>query len=92
MSRQRIAEASAATQGWRPGRLVLIGSPAQGSAIARRFQNTPGYGMITGPCGAAVTPAAAAAVAVPDCAGVLVIAGGMANGGIIRFCGVITMG
>ena len=92
MSRQRIAEASAATQGWRPGRLVLIGSPAQGLAIARRFQNTPGYGMITGPCGAAVTPAAAAAVAVPDCAGVLVIAGGMANGGIIRFCGVITMG
>lgn len=77
----RTAMASAATQGWRPGRLVLIGSPAQGSIIAGRFQNALGYGMITGPCGAAVTPAGAAAVAVPDCEAVLVIAGGTGNRG-----------
>ena len=72
---------AAATQGWRPGRLVLVGSPAQGSAIAGRFQNAPGYGKITGPCGAAVTPAGAATVPVPDCKGVLVIAGGTGNWG-----------
>ncbi len=77
----RTAMASAATQGWHPGRLVLIGSPAQGSAIAGRFQNAPGYGKVTGPCGAAVTPAGAAAVAVPDCKGILVIAGGTGGQG-----------
>ena len=77
----RTAMAGAAAQGWRPGRLVLLGSPAQGSAIAGRFQNAPGYSRITGPCGVALTPAGAARVAMPACRGVLVVAGGTGNWG-----------
>ncbi|CAH2600106.1 putative Triacylglycerol lipase [Rhodovastum atsumiense] len=75
----RSAMARAAVEGWRPGRLVLIGSPARGSAIADILKSLTAYQMITGSCGQAVTPAGAASVPVPACAGILVIAGG--NGG-----------
>jgi pimeloyl-ACP methyl ester carboxylesterase len=77
----RTAVAQAASQGWAPGRLVLIGSPAGGSAIAGRFHNTPGYETVIGPCGAAVTPKGAAEVALPVCGEVLVIAGGTGGRG-----------
>jgi pimeloyl-ACP methyl ester carboxylesterase len=77
----RTAMAQAAAQGWTPGRLVLIGSPAGGSEIAGRFQNMVGYATVIGPCGAAVTPEGAARVALPVCKEVLVIAGGTGGRG-----------
>jgi len=77
----RAAMADAAMEGCRAGRLVLIGSPARGSAVARRFQNVPGYRTVVGGCSHAVTPAGAMQIAPPVCREVLVIAGGTGGGG-----------
>ena len=75
----RSAMARAAADGWTPGRLVLLGSPARGAAIADVLKSLTAYQMITGSCGQAVTAAGAASVPVPDCQGILIVAGG--NGG-----------
>lgn len=77
----RSAMAGAQTNGWRPGRLVLIGSPARGSAVAKRFQHAPGYRQIVGGCSDAVTPEGAMEIPVPVCRDVLVIAGGTGRSG-----------
>jgi hypothetical protein len=77
----RTAMARAAAEGWRPGKLVLIGSPAQGSAFAKRFRDVPGYRTVTGACGPDVTPEGAAAVPPPVAKDVLVIAGGTGGRG-----------
>ena len=75
----RTAMARAATDNWRPHKLVLIGSPARGSAIADILKSLTAYQMITGSCGQAVTSAGAASVPVPPCQSILIVAGG--NGG-----------
>ncbi|MBS0644196.1 MAG: alpha/beta fold hydrolase [Proteobacteria bacterium] len=71
----RAAVAQACVEGWEPDRLVLIGSPARGSAVAARLKTFGVYRSIMGACGQAVTPALAAHVPVPD-APIGVIAGG----------------
>jgi pimeloyl-ACP methyl ester carboxylesterase len=72
----RAAMAHAPKDGWNPTSLVLIGSPARGSAIAGRFQNLPGFNHIVGACAPALTPAGAAPIPPPACPKTLVIAGG----------------
>jgi pimeloyl-ACP methyl ester carboxylesterase len=78
--------ASAATQlapanDWQVGRVVLVGTPARGAAIARAFSDLPGYKSFLGPCGETLTPPGAARVPRPSCRGVAVIAGGTGKGG-----------
>lgn len=75
----RAALARAPLDGWTPGRLVLVGSPARGSGIAHLLRNSRVYQRATGACGQAVTPAGAASVPLPKCRAVGIIAGG--NGG-----------
>jgi pimeloyl-ACP methyl ester carboxylesterase len=75
----RSAMARSSADGWQAGRLVLIGSPARGSAIADTLKSLAAYQKITGSCGQAVTPVGAASVPVPVCQNILVVAGG--NGG-----------
>jgi len=75
------AMAYAEMDGWHPGRLVLIGSPARGSALAEQFQNVPGYRTIVGSCGREVTPAGATAILEPACEDIMVIAGGTGGSG-----------
>ncbi|MXP62874.1 alpha/beta fold hydrolase [Roseomonas sp. M0104] len=77
----RAAMARAAEDGWRPGRLVLIGSPARGAGIAGMATRVAAYRALTGSCGQTVTPAGAALVPVPDCRGLAVIAGGTGGRG-----------
>lgn len=77
----RTAMARAVSEGWCPGKLVLIGSPAQGSAFARRFRRVLGYKTVTGPCGPDVTPEGAAAIPPPVTKDVLIIAGGTGKHG-----------
>lgn len=77
----RSAMANAERDHWNPGRLVLIGSPARGSVIAKRFQNFPGYRTIVGGCSQDVTPVGAARVPNPHCRGLMVIAGGTGSRG-----------
>jgi pimeloyl-ACP methyl ester carboxylesterase len=72
----RAAMAHAPQDGWNPASLVLIGSPARGSAIATRFQNLPGFPQIVGACTPALTQAGAAPIPPPTCPKTLVIAGG----------------
>ena len=62
----------------RRDRLVLIGSPARGAAIADVLKSLCRLPDDSGACGQAITPAGAAGIPVPDC-GILLIAGG--NGG-----------
>lgn len=81
----RSAMAGAKLEGWRAGRLVLIGSPARGSVVARRLQKLPGYRAVVGGCCDAVTPAGAAEIAPPICREVLVIAGGTGGSGYNPF-------
>ena len=76
----RSAVARAAVDGWAPGRLVLVGSPARGSAIARVLSPISGYALL-GECGRTITPQGAAAVPVPACKGIAVIAGGTGGRG-----------
>ena len=77
----RAAMARADADGWRPGRMVLVGSPARGAMVARMLQPLPGYKSFLGPCGTTVTPAGAACVPMPMCRGVAVIAGGTGGRG-----------
>jgi pimeloyl-ACP methyl ester carboxylesterase len=77
----RTAMAQAKADGWQPGPLVLIGSPARGSAIAGRFHQMPGYKTVIGACGDAVTPAGAKTIPLPVSKEVLVIAGGTGSRG-----------
>lgn len=81
----RAAMANAEKDGWNCGGLVLIGSPARGSTIAKHFQHFPGYRTIMGGCGRDVTPVGAAKVPKPQCRGVLVIAGGTGSRGYSPF-------
>ncbi|WP_419895928.1 esterase/lipase family protein [Roseomonas sp. USHLN139] len=77
----RAAMARAAEDGWRAGRLLLLGSPARGAGIARAVAALPPYRALTGECGQAVTPAGAARVPVPECRGIGVVAGGTGGRG-----------
>ncbi len=78
------AAAHAARDGWPLGRIVLIGSPAQGSAIANRMKNFPPFRLLAGDCGQAVTPAEAAKIPIPP-AEIAVIAGGNGRRGFNPF-------
>ncbi len=77
----RTAMNRADTDGWPAGRLVLIGSPARGSAMARMLRTLPGYMSLLGACGHAVTPAGAAGIPLPCGTGLAVIAGGTGRHG-----------
>ena len=77
----RAAMARAAQDGWRPGRLVLVGSPARGASLAQIAARIAAYRALTGSCGQTVTPAGAARVPLPECRGVAVIAGGTGGRG-----------
>ncbi len=74
----RAAAAGAAADGWPLGRIVLLGSPAQGSIVAQALKDFAPFRMIAGDCGQAVTPPRAVEVPVPA-SEIAVIAGG--NGG-----------
>jgi pimeloyl-ACP methyl ester carboxylesterase len=74
----RSAAACAAADGWPLGRIVLIGSPAGGSAIAEALKDFAPYRLIAGDSGQVLTPFEAAKVPVPT-AEIAIIAGG--NGG-----------
>ena len=76
----RAAMAHAAQEGWTPGRLVLLGSPARGAALADRLLRYRVYRALSGDCGLAVAPARAARVPMPD-AEIGVIAGGTGGHG-----------
>lgn len=76
----RSAMALAARDGWNPGRLVLVGSPARGAAFARFASRLPGYHRIFGACGKSVTFEGAASVPLPTFGDIGIIAGG--TGGI----------
>lgn len=77
----RTALDRAETDGWLPGRLVLIGSPARGSAMAHALNRMRPYRMLLGECGQSVTPLGAASIPVPACRGIAVIAGGNSGRG-----------
>lgn len=71
----RTAASHAAADGWKLGRIVLLGSPAQGSAFAEALKDVPLYQLVAGDCGQTVTPAEAAKVPVPE-AEIAIVAGG----------------
>jgi hypothetical protein len=75
----RSAMARAARDGWKPGRLLVAGSPSEGSVVANFLSELDTYRRVFGPCGQSVTSAGAASVPLPVCSEVGVIAGG--NGG-----------
>ncbi len=77
----RAAMARAAADGWRPGRLLLVGSPAQGSAIARLAVRSRALRALGGECVDAVTPAGAGAIPLPVCQDTMIIAGGTGGRG-----------
>jgi len=77
----RAAMARAADDGWSPGRLVLIGSPARGSSLAGALSTLPGVPALLGDCVGVLTPTGAATVPVPHCQGLAVIAGGTGGRG-----------
>lgn len=80
----RAAAARAGTEGWTADRLVLIGSPAFGSAVAERLKGLAAFRAVMGDCGQAVTPARAAVVPVPDLP-IGIIAGGNGRRGTNPF-------
>jgi pimeloyl-ACP methyl ester carboxylesterase len=49
----------AKADGWTLGRIALLGSPSQGSAIAKMLQGFPPFRVIAGDCGRAVTASGA---------------------------------
>ncbi len=75
----RAAMAQAAQDGWRPGRLVLIGSPIAGSAMARTLRHLPGYETLLGKCGISLTQSREAPASLAR--DVAVIAGGTGGRG-----------
>jgi pimeloyl-ACP methyl ester carboxylesterase len=80
----RTAAAQAARDGWRLGRMVLIGSPAQGSVVAGALKDFAPFRIIAGDCGQAVTPLRAVRVSVPATE-IAVIAGGNGKRGYNPF-------
>ncbi len=72
----RAALARACCDGWQPGGLVLVGSPAHGSAMASLLRHLPGYGSLLGEGGYSVTRQGAAEIPLPQCTRVAIIAGG----------------
>jgi pimeloyl-ACP methyl ester carboxylesterase len=77
----RTAIADAVHAGWTAGRLILIGSPAYGSSVAKLCKNFPGYETLIGACAPMVTPKGARAIPPPAVDDVLVIAGGTGGRG-----------
>jgi pimeloyl-ACP methyl ester carboxylesterase len=77
----RGAMARASQDGWSPGRLVLVGSPARGSSVAGALKNFPGTMMLLGASSEVLLPGGAASVPLPRCRGVAVIAGGTGGRG-----------
>jgi pimeloyl-ACP methyl ester carboxylesterase len=80
----RTAAAHAAQDGWRLGRMVLLGSPAQGSVVAGVLKDFAPFRVIAGDCGQAVTPLRAVRVPVPATE-IAVIAGGNGKRGYNPF-------
>lgn len=80
----RMAAAGAAADGWKLGRIVLLGSPAQGSIVAQALKDFAPFRIIAGDCGQAVTPLQAVKVPVPSTE-IAVIAGGNGNAGYNPF-------
>jgi pimeloyl-ACP methyl ester carboxylesterase len=80
----RTAAAGAAQDGWPLGRIVLLGSPAQGSVVAHAFKDFAPFRIIAGDCGQAVTPHRAVKVPVPATE-IAVIAGGNGKSGYNPF-------
>ena len=74
----RAAMAGAGQDGWQPGRLVMIGSPVAGSAMARTLRLLPGYETLLGPSGISLATPAAGATAGSN---VAIIAGGTGGRG-----------
>jgi len=72
----RAALARATGDGWSPGGLVLVGTPARGSAMASVLCHLPGYGSLLGEGGVSVTTQGAAAIPLPHCTRAAIIAGG----------------
>ncbi len=77
----RAAMARASEDGWLPGRLVLVGSPARGSSVAGALKDFPGTMALLGASGAILLPGGAASVPLPRGRGVAVIAGGTGGRG-----------
>nr|WP_305123329.1 alpha/beta fold hydrolase [Roseomonas sp. GC11] len=77
----RAAMARAPAEGWEPGRLLLVGSPARGAGIAKVLGRFAAYRLISSQSLHAVTPLGAAAVPVPACRGIAVVAGGTGGRG-----------
>jgi pimeloyl-ACP methyl ester carboxylesterase len=80
----RTAAVHAAQDGWRPGRMVLIGSPAQGSVVAGALKDFAPFRIIAGDCGQAVSPLRAVRVPMPATE-IAVIAGGNGKRGYKPF-------
>jgi pimeloyl-ACP methyl ester carboxylesterase len=80
----RAAAADAAEDGWPLGRMVLLGSPAQGSIVAHAVKDFAPFRIIAGDCGQAVTPYQAVRVPVPATE-IAVIAGGNGKAGYNPF-------
>lgn len=80
----RAAAAGAVADGWPLGRIVLLGSPAQGSIVAQALKDFAPFRMIAGDCGQAVTPPRAVKVPVPTTE-IAVIAGGNGSAGFNPF-------
>jgi len=80
----RAAAAGAAADGWPLGRIVLLGSPAQGSIVAQALKDFAPFRVIAGDCGQAVTPLQAIKVPVPTTE-IAVIAGGNGSAGYNPF-------
>ncbi|WP_158922475.1 alpha/beta fold hydrolase [Acidisphaera sp. S103] len=80
----RMTAVHAGEDGWTLGRIVLVGSPAQGSAIAEALKDFPPFRAIAGECGRAVTPLHAIQVPVPATE-IAIIAGGNGKNGYNPF-------
>jgi pimeloyl-ACP methyl ester carboxylesterase len=80
----RLAASNAQHDGYTLGRIVLLGSPAGGSAIAEALKDFTPFRMIAGDCGQAVTPLRALQVPVPP-AEIAIIAGGNGKRGYNPF-------
>jgi pimeloyl-ACP methyl ester carboxylesterase len=72
----RAAIARATADGWRPGGLVLVGTPARGSAMASLFARLPGCDRLLGRGFHSVTLRGAADIPPPTGARVAIVAGG----------------
>ncbi len=80
----RAAAVGAMADGRPLGRIVLLGSPAQGSIVAHALKDFAPFRIIAGDCGQAVTPPRAVKVPVPATE-IAVIAGGNGSAGFNPF-------